>query len=153
MFLFKFYCHIISFVKKVFYKLIYGKKLHYGKKFQFRKWFTLLLEGGEVTIGNNVFFNNSCTVCAKQKIVIGDGTIFGENVKIYDHNHKYSSPDILIKHQGYTTAPVHIGNNCWIGSNVIILKGVTIGDHCVIGAGCVIFKDVLDNTVVLNKHC
>ncbi len=152
MFIYKLYCHIISFVKKLFYKLIYGKKMHFGKKFQFRKWFTLLLEGGEVSIGDNVFFNNGCTVCAKQKIVIGDGTIFGENVKIYDHNHNYSKTDILIKHQGYTTAPIHIGNNCWIGSNVTILKGVTIGDHCVIGAGCVIFKDVPRNTLVLNKQ-
>ena len=152
MFIYKLCCHIISFVKKVIYKLIYRERLHFGKNLQFRKWFTLLLEGGEVIIGNNVFFNNSCTVCAKQKIVIGDGTIFGENVKIYDHNHKYSSPDILIKHQGYTTAPIHIGNNCWIGSNVTILKGVSIGDNCVIGAGCVIYKDVPCNTLLVNKQ-
>lgn len=152
MFIYKLYCHILSFVKKVFYKLIYGKRVHFGKNFQFRKCFTLLLEGGEVSIGDNVFFNNSCTICAKQKITIGDGTIFGENVKIYDHNHIYSSTDILIKHQGYTTSPIHIGNNCWIGSNVVILKGVTIGNNCVIGAGCVIYKDIPNNTLTINNQ-
>ncbi|MBR4326347.1 MAG: acyltransferase [Bacteroidales bacterium] len=152
MFLYKLYCHIISFVKKFVFKLLYGKKLHLGKNFQFRKWFTLLLEGGEISIGDNVFFNNSCTICAKQKIIIGNGTIFGENVKIFDHNHKYTSTIFPIKKQGYTTAPIYIGNNCWIGSNVIILKGVTIGDNCVIGAGCVIFKDVPSNKLVLNKQ-
>lgn len=152
MFIYKLYCHIISFVKKVIYKLIYRKKLHFGKNLQFRKWFTLLLEGGEVIIGDNVFFNNSCTICSMQKIVIGNGTIFGENVKIYDHNHKYSTIGILIKHQGYSSAPIKIGNDCWIGSNVTILKGVSIGDNCVIGAGCVIFKDVPSNTLVLNKQ-
>ena len=87
-----------------------------------------------------MFFNNYCSVCAQNEICIGDGTIFGENVKIYDHNHVYKDPSVLIKHQGYTSAPIHIGKHCWIGSNVTILKGVTIGDNCVIGAGCVFIK-------------
>ena len=52
--------------------------------------------------------------------------IFGENVKVYDHNHCYKDRTRLIKEQGYTSAPIHIGEHCWIGSNTIILKGVTI---------------------------
>ena len=105
-----------------------------------------------IRMGDNVFFNNYCTVCAQKEITIGDGTIFGENVKIYDHNHIYSNPDILIKHQGYACAPIHIGKQCWIGSNVTILKGVTIGNHSVVGAGCVIYKDIPSNSVVVNKQ-
>ena len=124
-----------------------------GLNFQFRKGFSLLLDGeGKVILGDNVFFNNYCTVCAQKEIFIGDGTIFGENVKIYDHNHIYSNPDKLIKHQGYTSAPIHIGKHCWIGSNVTILKGVNIGDNSVIGAGAVVFKDIPNNSVVINKQ-
>lgn len=85
-------------------------------------------------------------------ISIGTGTIFGENVKVYDHNHIYENIDMPIKLQGYSTAPIHIGKHCWIGSNVTILKGVTIGDNSVIGAGCVIYKDVPANYVVVNKQ-
>lgn len=85
-------------------------------------------------------------------ISIGTGTVFGENVKIYDHNHIYSNPVVLIKKQGYTSAPVHIGKHCWIGSNVTILKGVSIGDNCVVGAGCVIYKNVPANSIVVNKQ-
>lgn len=106
----------------------------------------------EVKISDNVSFNNYCSVCAFKEITIGEGTIFGENVKIYDHNHIYKDPTIAIKHQGYTSAPIHIGKHCWIGSNVTILKGVKIGDNCVIGAGCVIYKDVSANSVVINKQ-
>ena len=99
-----------------------------------------------------MFFNNYCTVCVLKEITIGEGTIFGENVKIYDHNHIYVIPLKPIKQQGYTSAPIHIGSHCWIGSNVTILKGVTIGDNSVVGAGCVIFKDIPANSVVINKQ-
>lgn len=107
---------------------------------------------GKVIIGNNVFFNNYCSINANEQITIGDGTLFGENVKVYDHNHCYKDIDVPIKEQGFTTAPISIGKHCWIGSNVVILKGVTIGDNCVIGAGCIIYKDVPANTVVVNKQ-
>lgn len=44
---------------------------------------------GEVRIGDDVFFNNYCSLNAIDSISIGDGTVFGENVKVYDHNHCY----------------------------------------------------------------
>lgn len=135
------------------YRLIYKKNLLLGRNFQFRKGFTLLLnKKSKVDIGDEVFFNNFCTICILEALTIGKGTIFGENVKIYDHNHVYSNPDVPIKCQGYTSAPIHIGKHCWIGSNVTILKGVTIGDNCVIGAGCVVYKDVPTGTVLINKQ-
>ena len=37
---------------------------------------------------------------------------------------------------------VHIGKNCWLGSGVVVLPGVTIGDNVVIGAGSVVTKNV-----------
>ena len=45
-------------------------------------------------------------------------------------------------------APIHIGNNVWIGASVVITKGVTIGDNAVIAAGAVVTKDVPANVVV-----
>lgn len=45
-------------------------------------------------------------------------------------------------------APIIIGNNCWIGTNVRICKGVTIGDNAVVAACSVVTKDVPANSVV-----
>ena len=53
---------------------------------------------------------------------------------------------------GYTTAPVTIGNNVWLGAGVIVLKGVTIGDGSVIAAGTVVNRDIPDNSLVYNQR-
>lgn len=56
--------------------------------------------------------------------------------------------DVPISQHGFSVADVIIGDNCWIGSDVIILKGVTIGDNVVIGAKCLIYKDIPSNSIV-----
>jgi acetyltransferase-like isoleucine patch superfamily enzyme len=58
----------------------------------------------------------------------------------------------LVSDQGYNIGEITIGNNCWIGSNVIILKDVTIGDNVVIGAGCIIHKSIPSDSVVRNQQ-
>lgn len=126
---------------------------YYASQQYISYWFSCCYRAiGGVKIGEHCFFNNYCTLASRAGITIGAGTLFGENVKVYDHNHCYKDTSIPIKDQGYTSAPITIGKHCWIGSNVVILKGVTIGDNCVIGAGCVIYKDVPDNSVVVNHQ-
>lgn len=109
---------------------------------------------GEKTVffGDGVFFNRNCSITCYNKVVIGDNTIFGENVKIYDHNHRFNIPNQLIKNSGYSYGKVLIGSNCWIGSNVTLLKGAEIGNNCVIGAGCVINSKIPSNTIVTSTR-
>ncbi|RXF69356.1 acyltransferase [Arcticibacter tournemirensis] len=134
-------------------RVIYLNKFKMGKGTTFRKGFSVMIgDQGKVHIGRNCFFNNYLSIASMENVNIDDGTIVGECVKIYDHNHKYSDMNVPLKDQGYVISPVKIGKRCWIGSNVVILKGVTIGDNCVIGAGCVIYKDVAANSVVINKQ-
>jgi acetyltransferase-like isoleucine patch superfamily enzyme len=154
MFVFKLYFHVNAYLKIVIYKLIYKNKFRYGRKFTFRKGVSIAIDGnGRIEIGNDVFFNNYVSLTSNNAYIrIGDGSVFGEGVKIYDHNHCYSDISIPIKDQGYSSAPVTVGAHCWVASNVLILKGVTIGNNCVIGAGCVIYKDVPANTVIINKQ-
>lgn len=152
MLLYKIIFHINAILKKFFLKLIYGKKISFGKKVTFRRRFNIFIENNaKIVIGENCFFNNDCSLNAQQEIIIGKDSIFGENVKIYDHNHVFKNKDERIINQGFKTGKVKIGNNCWISSNVVILKGVTIGDNVIIGAGCVIAKNIANNKIVRNQ--
>lgn len=153
MLFYKIVFHINAIMKKVFFKLIYRNKIHFGNKVTFRKRFNVFCDkNGKVNIGDNCFFNNDCSLNAQQEIKIGNNTIFGENVKIYDHNHVFKNKDKSIREQGFKTDKVIIGNNCWIGSNVVILKGVTIGDNVVVGAGCIIRNKIENNQIVKKKE-
>lgn len=151
MFFIKLTNHILAMVKIVFYKIIYGNKIIFGKKVTFRKALSIVIEkNGKIIIGNGVFFNNYCSLNSLCRIKIGDNSIFGENVKLYDHDHVFKFKNELIKNQGYKLGEISIGSNCWIGSNVIILKSVSIGNNCVIGAGEVVKKNVPNNSILKN---
>lgn len=109
-------------------------------------------KNAHLRIAHDVFFNNCCSVNCLDKIDIGAHTLFGEGVKIYDHNHSYDTHPVFKVHPNlFTTAPVSIGSNCWIASNVTILKGVTIGDNVIIGANNLIYKSVPSNSIVKAK--
>lgn len=128
--------------------------IKFGSGVYFKKYCAILLvPGAELVIGNNVFFNNYCSINCLDKISIGEKTQFGEGVKMYDHNHTYTfANDTLdVARDKFNTAPIIIGKNCWIGSNVTILKGVTIGDNVVIGANNLVYKSVPANTVLKFK--
>lgn len=150
---FKVVWHLNASIKKIVYKVCFGSRFFMGEGTTFRSSFHIYLEkDANIKVGNNCFFNNNCSINALEAVTIDDGCIFGENVKIYDHNHKYSVKEMNIKDQGYTISPVQIGKHCWFGSNVTVLQGTRIGDNCVIGANCLIYKDVPDNTVVICKN-
>ncbi|MFS0620661.1 acyltransferase [Priestia megaterium] len=101
---------------------------------------------GKIEIGERVYINRNGTIVCHEAITIGEGTTFGPNIVIYDHDHDFRNA----KKGRFKSAPITIGKNVWVGASTIILKGVTIGDNAVIGAGCVITKDVPDNVVVIN---
>jgi len=106
-------------------------------------------EQGVLHIGKNVFFNNYCTVTCLHSIEIGDNVMFGEGVKVYDHDHLILKENYLrISREHFNYGKVVIGKNSWLGSNVIILRGVTIGENVVIGANSVIYKNIPANSIV-----
>ena len=146
----KVFWHLNALLKIFFYKIIFGNKLRIRKNVTFRKGFSLLVDGGNISIGNNMFFYNYCSIVSHESIIIGDNCIFGENVKIYDYNHKFNNNDV--KNQGFCSKDIKIGENCWLVNNVILLKWVEIGDNSVIGASWIIKEKIPDNVVVTVKY-
>ena len=94
--------------------------------------------------------NRYCMISCHGKVTIGNNCMFGPGVRIFDNNHRFSkdkgvSADLKI-------GEITIGDNCWIASNVILLKGAEIGDNCVIGAGCIIDRNIPANSLVRNSQ-
>ena len=106
------------------------------------------VSSGKLVLNDGVFINNSCSFNCMERIEIGAGTMMGEGVRFYDHDHVYTAEKI--EKWQWTTSPIRVGRDCWIGSNVTILKGVTIGDNTIIGAGCLVRNDIPANSVVYN---
>ena len=83
------------------------------------------------------------------KVVIGKNVMMGPDVCIFARNHAYARTDIPMSCQGFSPEkPIMIGDDVWIGANVIILPGVHIGSGAIIGAGAVVTKNVPDYAVV-----
>lgn len=149
--LIKVYKRLISLIKKIFWKIVYGSSFKCGINTIFYPGTKITIDGcGELNIGSDCFFNHSCSINAMGKITIGKNCIFGENVKFYDHNHKIKGKEI-IKKQGYIIKKITIGDNCWLGSNVIVLPGVTIGNNVVVGAGTIVTKDIESNCTIVSN--
>ncbi len=115
----------------------------------------IVLKGATLKIGKYVFCNNYSSINCLGKITIGDYSLIGEGVKMYDHMHEYTyNKDIgvlTVERTEFKTGEINIGKNVWIASNSIILKGVTIGDNVMIGANNLIYKSVPPNTTIKAK--
>ena len=93
----------------------------------------------KINIGNNVGISGT-TIYARKVISIGDNTLIGGNVKIFDndfHPIEVEARNIDDK-DTIRTREVVIGKDCFVGCNSIILKGTKIGDGSVVGAGSVV---------------
>lgn len=108
-------------------------------------------KNGKLTIGENTYITRA-TISVLESVEIGKNCILGEGMKVFDHNHQYTSDPFYVSKTEFDTTPIKIGNNVWTGANCIILKGVTIGDNVILGAGCVIHKDIPSNSIIINKQ-
>jgi acetyltransferase-like isoleucine patch superfamily enzyme len=100
---------------------------------------------GRLEIGNGVFINRGTTVSASQLVSIGDNCQIGPHSVIMD-NDFHSTDDHLVLP---TSKPVVIEPDVWLGTRVIVLKGVTIGSGSTVGAGSVVTKDIPRNSLAV----
>ncbi len=98
---------------------------------------------GYIEFGDDCFVNTNCTFISRASIVIGNGFMCSDNVYIRDNDGHFLEVD----NKQILPKSIKIGNNVWVGRDVIILKGVTIGDNVVIGAGSIVTKDISSNCI------
>ena len=107
--------------------------------------------GTNIFTGDKVFFNFNCVVLDVAMVTIGSRTMFGPNVQIYTATHPLNH---LVRASGLEYGKsIVIGEDVWIGGNVVICPGVTIGSRSIIGAGSVVTKDIPDDVVAAGNPC
>ena len=135
---------IAKYIRSLFGRMIVrncGKNTNFGKHARFSQYVEI---NDNSSIGNRAFLQGTVT--------IGKNVMMAEDVKIFTVNHNTSRIDIPMCEQGsQAERPVFIGDDVWIGSNVVILPGSMIGNGVILGAGCVVRGKVPDYAVVIGN--
>jgi acetyltransferase-like isoleucine patch superfamily enzyme len=96
-----------------------------------------------VRIGEGTFLNKGVMVAAEDLVEIGAHCMLANGCFVSDASHRFDDPHKPITWQGFQSkGPTRIGDNCWLGANVVVTSGVTIGERCVIGANSVVTRDI-----------
>lgn len=107
--------------------------------------------GDNVSIGDWTFINHGAYLMDGAAITIGCHCFIGPALGAYTAQHPLDRGQRSL---GLERAlPIAIGDDCWIGANVLLMPGVTIGAGCVIAAGSLVTKDVPAGYVAMGAPC
>ena len=107
--------------------------------------------GYNIEIGENFYSNHNLIILDANKVKFGDNVFIAPNCGFYTAGHPL---DVEQRNRGLEYAKeIDVGNNVWIGGNVVVLPGVKIGDNTVIGAGSVVTKDIPSGVVAFGNPC
>ncbi|MBQ3515940.1 MAG: sugar O-acetyltransferase [Lachnospiraceae bacterium] len=102
--------------------------------------------GNYTKLGKGTFVNHGCYFMDGGTVTIGENVFIGPFCGFYTATHPMNYTD---RNKGLEKAlPITVGDNCWFGANVSVMPGVTIGSGCVIAAGSVVTEDVPDDSMV-----
>ncbi|MVN92776.1 acyltransferase [Mucilaginibacter aquatilis] len=102
--------------------------------------------GPSINIHNNVFVGTGCEFNITKGITIGNDSLIASGCRFIDHDHGMQQGQLMRIQNGPEEA-ISVGQNVWIGCNVVVLKGVTIGDGAIVAAGSVVTKSIPSNEI------
>ena len=107
--------------------------------------------GYNISVGENFFSNYNCTILDGTKVTFGDNVFIAPNCCFSTAGHAIDAEQ---RNKGLEIAwKITVGDNVWIGANVVVLPGVTIGSNTVIGAGSVVTKDIPSGVIAVGNPC
>jgi galactoside O-acetyltransferase len=109
------------------------------------------LRAGErgITIHDGAGINTRTFLDGNGGVEIGQNTLLSPGVQVLSGNHIFDDPTVPIRFQGTAYGKVTIEEDCWLGTNAIVLPGVTVGHGAVAGAGAVVTKDIPEYGIAL----
>lgn len=105
---------------------------------------------GDVQVGKNTWIGPFVVLDGSGGLEIGSNCSIAAGVQIYSHD---SVNWAIGKSTAYDYAATKIGNNCYIGPNAVISKGVSIGNKCIIGANSLVLTDITDESKAVGTPC
>jgi acetyltransferase-like isoleucine patch superfamily enzyme len=101
---------------------------------------------GTISIGEDCSINPFTSIHGK--VTLGNGVRIASLVTLAGANHSFADISIPIHKQGITEEGITIGDDVWVGANVVVLDGVTVGSHAILAAGAVVTRDVPEYSIV-----
>lgn len=123
-----------------------GGVIDFGGACEIDRGSSIIAKYGRLVFGPRTYVGVGSVICARQSISIGADVLIAEYVTIRDQDHAFGGAAATAA-SGFTTAPIVIGDNVWLGAKVTVTKGVTIGAGSVIGANSVVTRDIPANCV------
>lgn len=108
----------------------------------------MILSPHGVEIGDYVSINHDTIISGQGGLKIGKYSMIANNVNIFTSLHGFQKRDVPMRFQTIECGKVVIEEDAWIGTNVVIMPGITIGKGAIVGANAVVTKDVKPYSIV-----
>jgi len=97
--------------------------------------------------GDICFISKAANIPDPHLVKLGDNVWVTAGCQLLCHDASVIMINIMRKGHRDRVGPIIIGNNSFLGNNVILLPGITIGSNTIVGAGSVVTGDIPDNSV------